>query len=174
MIREPEDNGIVWEGFCCDCMGGHSLQVNYISAGNGDPEQLYVSVMMDLKAWPLWQRVKLAWRLIRGYSSTIEEVILGGKDIERFLDYEADVRRVKKAAEASPQLPVLQSQQEADKAAEGRQTENKGTSNVAFLSTRVGALEKRTEELEQKAGLLVITVNGLVAKSLSKEQRESK
>ena len=158
MIKGTGENEYAYEGFCCDCCGGHSMQVTYHPVDKTGPEQLYVTVMMDLKAWPFFKRVGLAWRFIRGYTSTIEEVILGGKDIERFLDYEADVWRVKKAAEANMPLPTPQPEKEVQGP--------KNVPSVAFLSLRVGALEKRTQELEQKVGILA---NGLTTLAKNKK-----
>lgn len=169
MIKGTGENEYAYEGFCCDCCGGHSLQVTYHPTDKSGPEQLYVTVMMDLKAWPFWKRVGLAWRFIRGYTSTVEEVILGGKDIERFLDYEADVWRVKKAAEANMPLPDIQKpvMPPNQMIKEGQverpgEVGNKNVPSVAFLSIRVGATEKRIDGLEREVASLTKGLTTLV------------
>ena len=103
--------------------------------------------MMDLKAWPLSKRIKLAWKLIWGYTTEIEEVVLQGNDISRFLKSADEIRELRKHPEVSQQSTV------SDTLTIPEPAVFPIDKKVSFLNTRVGALEKRAEELERQMKL---------------------
>lgn len=106
MIQNPE-NPWAKESFVCECQG-HHLVMNYFpkekgkntivetSEGVFSRESLYIHLNIPHGSRRLWDRIVLAWKVLRDYTMCIEEVELIGADVDRFLNFQKDVLEVRK------------------------------------------------------------------------------